>query len=180
MLKNIYLVRHCKAEGQEPEANLTKKGEVDATLLIHKLKDKHIDSIISSPYIRAHHTIRPFADEFNIEVRFDDRLIERKLTPTYFANWVDLLKQSFNDLNVSFEGGESSYDAMRRIVNVTEEALESNNHNIVLVSHGNLIALLLKYFDERIGFDEWLSLSNPDIFELRFIEKNQPVITRIE
>ena len=36
----------------------------------------------------------------------------------------------------------------------------------LLVTHGNLMALLLKYFDDRIGFAEWQQLTNPDVYRI--------------
>jgi 2,3-bisphosphoglycerate-dependent phosphoglycerate mutase len=37
---------------------------------------------------------------------------------------------------------------------------------VVVVSHGNLISLLLHAFDGRPGFATWEALSNPDLFEI--------------
>lgn len=179
MHKHIYIVRHCKAEGQEPEAKLTEKGVQDAYLLVQFFKDKSIDYIISSPYLRAHHTILPFAEEFNVAIHFDNRLTERVLCNSSHSNWLDMLKQSFKDLDLYFEGGESSHTAMNRIVQVVEEALDSESKNIVIVSHGNLIALLLKYFDNRIGFEEWQALSNPDVFKLSFMKNKKTLLQHI-
>ncbi|MUK89833.1 hypothetical protein GMD78_15800 [Ornithinibacillus sp. L9] len=33
------------------------------------------------------------------------------------------------------------------------------------------MTLLLKYFDDSIGFDEWKSLTNPDVFQLQVKEQ---------
>lgn len=57
---------------------------------------------------------------------------------------------------------------MNRAVNVIKEILNSEKKNTVIVSHGNLISLLLKHFDNRIGFEEWEALSNPDVYQLSF------------
>jgi len=38
--------------------------------------------------------------------------------------------------------------------------------NIVLSTHGNLIALILQAFDSSIDFMFWKSLSMPDIYQL--------------
>ena len=38
---------------------------------------------------------------------------------------------------------------------------------MLLVTHGNLMTLLLKQFDNRIGFPEWQQLTNPDIYRIR-------------
>ena len=36
----------------------------------------------------------------------------------------------------------------------------------LLVTHGNLMTLLLKRFNDRIGFPEWQQLTNPDIYRI--------------
>jgi 2,3-bisphosphoglycerate-dependent phosphoglycerate mutase len=52
-LKNIYLIRHCEASGQEPEAKLTNEGIKQAQKLCSLLKDEEIKYIQSSPFERA-------------------------------------------------------------------------------------------------------------------------------
>ena len=32
------------------------------------------------------------------------------------------------------------------------------------------MALILKHFDDRFGFEEWKGLTNPDVYELNFTE----------
>lgn len=67
---------------------------------------------------------------------------------------------------------------MNRAMSVIEEMLNSGFKNIVIVSHGNLISLLLKHFDNQIGFEEWAKMSNPDVFQLSFTE-GMPAVKRI-
>jgi 2,3-bisphosphoglycerate-dependent phosphoglycerate mutase len=89
-----------------------------------------------------------------------------------------MLRQTYYDLDLCYEGGESSNIAMHRAITVVKEVLNSRYENIIIVSHGNLISLLLKYFDDRIGYKEWETLSNPDVFHLSFL-KETPNIERI-
>ncbi|MCR2807080.1 histidine phosphatase family protein [Paenibacillus soyae] len=177
-MKNVYVVRHCKAEGQEPGAKLTEAGAAQAEQLAQFLIRKDIDSIISSPFERAYRTIAPLAEGLGIEVELDERLVERTLSGSDHPDWRDMLMRAYEDLDLSYEGGESSNAAMDRAVGVVEKALNSGHRNVVLVSHGNLISLLLKHYDNRIGFREWEALTNPDVFQLRFIE-DKPNIRRI-
>lgn len=177
-MKNIYVVRHCKADGQASEARLTVTGVEQAEKLATFLADKEIDTIISSPFERAHRTIAPFAEKIGVEITLDERLTERVLTGQNHPDWVDMLRQTFDDMDLCFEGGESSRTAMQRAIPVVMEVLKSNSKNAVIVSHGNLIALLLKHFDDRIGFAEWEALTNPDVYHLSFSEE-KPTIQRI-
>ncbi|MCA0757877.1 histidine phosphatase family protein [Paenibacillus sp. N4] len=177
-MKHVYVVRHCKAEGQEPDAKLTEPGIQQAENLAEFLLDKDIESIVSSPFERAFRTIAPLAEQIGVEVVLDDRLAERILSSKNHPDWRDMLRKTYDDLDLRYEGGESSSTAMGRAISVVMEVLNSEYKNIVFVSHGNLISLLLKHFDDRIGFKEWESLSNPDVFHLSFSE-NKPSIRRI-
>ena len=177
-MKKIYIIRHCEAEGQDHQAQLTDIGCKQALEISEFISDLKVDRIISSPYKRAVQSIQPLAKRLNIDIEFDSRLTERVLSTNNLSDWIEKLKTSFEDIEVKFEGGESSQEAMKRIVNVVEEVFNSKYEHTILVSHGNLISLLLKYYNRHFGFDEWRSLSNPDIFLLENVN-NQVSYARL-
>ena len=51
-------------------------------------------------------------------------------------------------------------------MSVVREALVSTRRCAV-VTHGNLLALILKWADTTVGFELWSRLSNPDVFVLQ-------------
>lgn len=169
-IKNIYLIRHCKAEGQGENARLTETGMKQADELRDFLLPYKIDYIISSPYKRACQTITPLSKQLAIETVIDERLRERVLSNNNDPAWREMLKKTFSNLDLNFEGGESSREAMNRAISVLNDVLDSGYKNVAVVTHGNLLSLLLKYYDERIGFKEWEAMSNPDVFQLASIE----------
>jgi 2,3-bisphosphoglycerate-dependent phosphoglycerate mutase len=177
-MKNIFIVRHCKAEGQAADAPLTGQGIQQALELAEFLSDKGIDHIVSSPYLRAYDTIKPLANLIGVKVVMDERLTERVLSGRNEPAWREMLRRTYDDLDLCYEGGESSRTAMHRAVHVVEEVLQNSSQNAVIVSHGNLVSLLLKHYDDRIGFREWEALSNPDVYQLRFLQ-DAPDIHRI-
>lgn len=178
MDKKIYLIRHCQAEGQPPESKLTAEGIKQAEKLADFLSSIKVDRIISSPFLRAVETIRPFAQKATIEIETDERLAERVLSSSSMPDWLEKLKLTFNDLDLKYEGGESSKEAMDRIIQAVNEMIESHAQNSVLVTHGNIMSLLLKSYNKSFGFDEWLQLSNPDVYCLSF-KNNEVHIARI-
>lgn len=177
-MRNVYVVRHCKAEGQAADAALTETGVKQAKALAGFLSEKPIDYIVSSPYKRAYRTIQPLADLLNLPVVFDHRLTERVLSGSNHTDWRERLRRTYDELDLCYEGGESSNTAMSRAAAVVREVLDGGYNHAVIVSHGNLISLLLKYFDDRIGFAEWEALSNPDVYLLSFAQE-PPAIERI-
>ncbi|WP_426454978.1 histidine phosphatase family protein [Paenibacillus sp. S-38] len=177
-MKHIYVVRHAQAEGQEPDAKLTQLGIRQSEKLAEFFMDKEVDYIVSSPFERACATIRPFAEQRGIGVQVDDRLAERVLSSRNLPAWREMLSKTYVDLDLCYEGGESSRTAMQRALGVVTEIRSSRYSSAVIVSHGNLISLLLKCYDHRMGFKEWELLTNPDVYRLSFSE-GLPGIQRI-
>ncbi|ADE72648.1 MULTISPECIES: histidine phosphatase family protein [Priestia] len=180
-MKTFILVRHCKAEGQEEGAILTEEGKKEAINLITYLNKVNckITKIISSPYERAVKTIEPYAKEVGLSIQIDNRLSERRLSNKSLTNWLELLKQTFDDIDLVIEGGESTREATERAINLIREEIEySKEQNTLLVTHGNLMSLILRYFDESFGFNEWANLTNPDVYRID-IEDNQISIKRL-
>ena len=161
-MKTIYLVRHCSATGQEPDAELSDLGHQQAEELVSFFKEKKIQHIVSSPFKRAQDSIQPTAQSKNISITIDERLAERTLSSGNLLNWLELLEETFTDLDMKLDGGESSREATVRAINVLNESPS----NSVLVTHGNLMSLILKHFDDSIGFQDWKTLSNPDVYTL--------------
>ena len=178
MLKKCYLMRHCEAEGQAADAPLTKKGMKQAELIADFFSTMHVDRIISSPFKRAVQSIVPFTEKAGITLETDERLTERVLSNENLLDWLEKLEASFEDMGLRYAGGETSLEAMTRINEVLEEIDKSDAETSVIVTHGNLLSLALKYYDREFGFEGWRNLSNPDIFLLQ-IDCDQVVIQRV-
>jgi 2,3-bisphosphoglycerate-dependent phosphoglycerate mutase len=66
---------------------------------------------------------------------------------------------------------------MRRGRSVIDEILAQPIRSAVVMTHGRLMALILRSFDPQFGFQEWAALSNPDVYRLA-IEAGQVQIMR--
>lgn len=164
-MQPLVLVRHAAASGQEATAPLTVEGHRQAQRLAEVLVPFQLERIISSPFVRAVDSIAPFCTRANLPVETDDRLVERVLNPPPEADWRVHLRRSFEDLDYALDGGESGRTAQARGLSVMRTAVASGRR-CVLVTHGNLLALLLQSFDATFGFERWATLSNPDVFVL--------------
>lgn len=173
-LRPLYLVRHCRATGQAPGALLTPAGEAQAVALADLLAPLGITSIVSSPYARATASIAPLAARLGIPVETDDRLVERVLSPVSLPEWRAHLATSFDDPDYHLAGGESSRAAATRGIAALGDAHNHPGSATVVVTHGNMLALLLRHFDARVGFGTWETLSNPDVYRV-VKEPNQPI-----
>lgn len=166
MNETLYLVRHGQATGQAPEATLTTEGMAQAQMLAEFLSGVSIDQIVSSPFTRAIQSIEPLAQRLGMEIKMDDRLIEAVLSTIDYPDWLDRLRSTFSDFDLSFEGGESSRTATERAVASINDALQSGTDSTLTVTHGRLMTLILKHFDPKYGFEDWRNLSAPDVYRV--------------
>ncbi|MGK9234571.1 histidine phosphatase family protein [Inquilinus limosus] len=160
----FYLIRHCRAAGQEPEASLTDEGREQAHRLSDRLAGLPIARIVSSPFLRARDSAAPLAERLGLPVGIDARLAERVLAAEPAEDWRDRLRRSFVDPALAWPGGESGAAATRRGLAALMDAAAGAEGAVAIVTHGNLLALLLQSFDGRDGFAAWAALSNPDVF----------------
>lgn len=169
-MKTIFLIRHCQAEGQQPEAPLTLQGTIQAAALNSFFTELTAGQIISSPFKRAIDSVQPLADRMNLSIKTDARLSERVLSTDHLPDWQKKLRMTFEDESLTFKGGESSREAAGRILEVIHELPE--DENTIIVTHGNLLSLLLKHYNPDFGYDDWSRLSNPDVYALEGTGRN--------
>ncbi|MED1864766.1 histidine phosphatase family protein [Fictibacillus nanhaiensis] len=162
----ITAVRHCKAEGQESNAPLTAEGEQQAKDLAVFLEGQHFDCVISSPFKRAIDTIKPFAELRESSILVDDRLAERILSAENDPNWRSNLERTYKEEHLKFPGGESTFEAKERITSFINELQAKSYKSVLIVTHGNLLSLLINLYDPSFGFKEWELLSNPDVYQI--------------
>jgi 2,3-bisphosphoglycerate-dependent phosphoglycerate mutase len=162
----VLLVRHCESSGQHPEAQLTDAGCTQALDLAERLAGFPIDYIVSSPYARAIGTIEPFARRMDLPLNVDERLAERRLSPEPLDHWREIVRLSFLSLDSGVPGGESPRETLRRGWAAIDSVLEGGHRLPAVVSHGQLLSLVLHSIDPGFGFAGWESLRNPDVYLL--------------
>jgi 2,3-bisphosphoglycerate-dependent phosphoglycerate mutase len=174
----IIAVRHCKAEGQESSAPLTAEGEQQARELAEFLKGQHFDSVVSSPFKRAIDTILPYSKQNNISIMTDDRLAERVLItePDPKWDWRSNLERTYKEEHLKFPGGESTFEAKQRVSSFIKDLESRQYESVLVVSHGNLLSLMINLYDSSFGFKEWALLSNPDVY---LIDTSQNNVTKL-
>lgn len=162
----VLLVRHCASSGQYADAPLTDAGCKQALDLAERLAAFPIDHIVSSPYARAIGTIEPFAKHAGLPLHLDERLAERRLSPQPIDHWREIVRLSFESLDSGVPGGESARETLRRGWAAIQKIMEGEHRLPVVVSHGQLLSLVLHSIDPGFGFAGWQSLRNPDVYLL--------------
>jgi 2,3-bisphosphoglycerate-dependent phosphoglycerate mutase len=80
------------------------------------------------------------------------------------SHWREALRQTFTDLDLAWPGGESSRTAMARGRAVIDGLLAQPERTPIVVTHGNLMTLILRSFEASYDFHAWERLSNPDVY----------------
>ncbi len=175
-MKKLVLIRHCQAEGRHRDSPLTYHGINQAHRLAEFLEEKNyqIDKVFSSPYMRSLETIRPYSLKTGVKIVVDSRLSERILSSEPVEDWLDAIETSFEDLDYALPGGESSNDALNRVLELIEEIKQDEDdcETVAFVTHGNLLSILLRHFDHSYGFKQWRLLRKPDVFIIEYDQEN--------
>ncbi|MGG2935319.1 histidine phosphatase family protein [Bacillus pacificus] len=182
-MATIYFVRHAHSTytKEERERPLSEKGHLDAENVTSLLKDRHIDVVISSPYKRAIQTVQGIANTYDVSIQIEEDLRERLLSSESVADFNDAVQKVWEDWDFAHEGGESNDVAQRRAVICMQNILKKyEGKNIVIGTHGNIMVLLMNYFDSKYDFRFWKTIRMPDIFKLNFHNEDLVSAERIE
>lgn len=177
-MKKIYLLSHCSASGQHKDSPLTTEGTRQAQLISIFLKKNEfpIDRIISSSYFRAIESIKPYSDKSGIEIELDNRLHEFVLSNEPVEDWIEAFEQSFFDPDFHLPGGESGKEALERADEVLEKIFkEDKSSHVIVVTHRNLLSLILNRYDESFSFEDWKELNNHEIRIITYDKEVQSV-----
>ena len=182
--KKIYLIRHGKAsmEGSDRQRNLDEDGKVQAISLCKKIKKEFQDKkikIFSSPFARAVQTVENLSHDMNVQIEQIASLEEIKMGKDSQFNKHQIIEKMWEDKDFKTEDGVSQTEH----VNIIKVELDKifndfydNEYDLILVSHGNSIGIILKYFFKiQFVFEDWKKISMPDMYYLEF--NNENIIT---
>lgn len=182
----IYMIRHAESPfiiGQERTRKLSNQGEIDAKKVTAIMNEKEIDLVVSSPYIRAIQTIEGIVDSKNIEVKVFEELRERQLKGAYKLPEEEIqqaIKKSFEDIDFKLSGGESVRDVQNRAIPIIKDLLNKYEAKTIIIgTHGNVMTIILNYFNKEYGYDFWENTSKPDIYKVVFSKKKLQLVQRI-
>ncbi len=182
----LYLIRHGETEWNKArrfqgwtDIELSDEGKSQAALLGERFKKIDVDEIYSSPLKRAVETAKAIADNKNIEIKMNENFKEIN-----FGEWEGLtateISQKFGsgfDEFIKYPEmgsfpGEMSFDNVtERIKRGLKEVIDGkDDKNIVIVSHGGIVRLIIKYL---MGFEgewynkTWIDNTSVSIVEIR-------------
>ena len=182
MITNLYFVRHAHSHYSTDELGrpLSERGLEDAKQITELLQGENMDVVISSPYKRAYQTVEGIARKIEKEIETIDAFKERILSKEPVADFVEAVLQVWTDFDFSHPNGESSHNAQSRGVRATKDILKKyEGQNVVIGTHGNIMVLIMNYFDPIYDFEFWKQLEMPDIYQLSFIDQQLIEVKRL-
>ncbi len=185
----IYFIRHGIApfsieHERSGGTSLSEQGVLDAKRVAELLSNEDIDVIVSSSYFRALETVSPLAELIKKEIIPYIELIERPIASlNYAVSEEELLigiEQSFVDIDFCLPEGETTRQAQERAIPLIMKLLSDfKGKKIAIGTHGNIMTIILNYFDSSYGFEFWKQTSKPDIYRLEFEEKELKLVDRL-
>lgn len=168
-MKKVYFIRHGETQSnssglyQSPDVPLSDNGLKGALAVAERCTHLGADVVIASPFVRAQQTAACIGEHIGKPVVTFEHAHEvmnaRTMWGKHFASeesqaYEEERTSRFIDPSWNFEGAENYYDVSKRVMACIEMLEQSQESNIIFVSHGNflrfLIARLLLEKDDSI------------------------------
>ena len=182
MLTKIYLVRHAHSNYSNDELgrSVSEEGRMHVEHVSKLLIEENIEVFISSPYRRAIQTVAGAAEVLGMNIELNESFKERTLSSIPVEDFETTIQNVWNDPSFSLEGGESNIQAQQRGIGGLTEILEGyKGKRVAIGTHGNIMAIIMNYYDSRYNYEFWKGLSMPDIYKLSFDDNRLVDVERI-
>lgn len=173
----VYLIRHGESQGNVdrihmfPFDPLTNKGVKQAKKLAKSFQKLPIDLIITSSFIRAKHTAEIITERINKPFLESDLFVEAKRPKEIEGKKIDapettkirmFIKDNFCNLKFRFSDEETLLDLKKRAEKALEFIKKQKVKNILVVSHGDFIRMLvlLTISNSQTSPQEYLNMKN--------------------
>ncbi len=180
-MNHFFICRHCKSvlDGPDTERELDSDGLLQSKSLSNKISELIDENTIiySSPFKRAVESLMPLKEKLSsVEIREVDELREINIGKSDDLSKHEIIENMWKDENFKVPNGESQSECFNRMKPFLDRLFEEykvQKKNIILVTHGNLIGIIIKfYFGLDFNFKMWKSISMPDFYKLEFDDNN--------
>ena len=90
------------------------------------------------------------------------------------------IKTSNKDIGFHLKDGESIRGVQNRAIPVIKDLLKNyQGKTIIKGTHGNVMTIIMNYFDKAYGYEFWKNTSKPDIYKLEFSGENLLSVHRL-
>ncbi|QHQ63255.1 histidine phosphatase family protein [Anaerocolumna sedimenticola] len=173
-MTTVYFIRHAEPDFEVHDdllRPLTVKGHADAKLVTAYLKDKEIDEVLSSPYLRAIDTVKDFADESGLNIKVIYEFRERKVDSAWIEDFTSFSKKQWEDFDYKLADGESLREVQERNIKALNDVLLLHKgKNIVIGTHGTALSTIINYYQNTYGYEDFEKMKRlmPWIVKMQF------------
>lgn len=154
----VYFIRHGESEGnigpfvQGPEESLTQDGVKQAEFMAKRFLPLSLDTILSSPEVRAKKTAEILSQNINKPIEFSDLLVEfikpsviikKPKKDPKVKEIKKLMKDNFHVPGWKHSDEENFEDLKERALKLLNNLLTRKEQNIVVVTHGIFMRMLV-------------------------------------
>lgn len=175
----IHLVRHAHADWSADDNRPLSPAGMQAAQALRLILSPHpLTAVYTSPSRRSVMTIEPLAESLAITPTVEPDLRERALPMVPVTDFHQRIRDYWQSPQQVMDG-ESNVAAQARGVSVVRQVLARHaGDDVVVATHGNLLALILNGFDPAIGYEFWQRLSFPDVYRVTFESGTLANVTR--
>lgn len=115
-----------------------------------------------------------------LEIELDERFKECALPEMPAEDFESCIQKVWEDHDFSFPGGESNNCAQKRgIEGLVDVLVKYRGKRIAIGTHGNIMAIMMNFYDSKYGYEFWKDLSMLDIYKLSFKDNKLIDVKRI-
>lgn len=180
-MTTVYFIRHAQSDRfhhDDRTRPLTAEGLSDTHKAADALKNVGIQHVISSPYKRTVQTVQSLSDETGIEIEMCEMLRERNAGVWHGDNFIDFIRQQWEDRNYHAEGGESLSQVQERCITALNEILDRyKGQTIALSTHGTALSVMLDKLYPGFGFEGFMRIIDfmPYVVKIVFSDDKKTV-----
>ncbi len=158
-MTQVYFIRHAEPNYRNHDdfnRELSPRGMEDRHLVTEFLMDKGIDAVLSSPYVRALETIRPFAEAARLPIVHVPDFRERKVDNVWIDDFDAFARNQWADFDYRLADGESLREVQERNVAALTRVLDDYaGQRVAIGGHGTAISTVLNFCDAGFGYREF-------------------------
>lgn len=170
-MTTLYFVRHCRPDFSVAEDSvrpLTEEGKQDISKINRYLDDKAVDVVVSSPFVRAVDSIKPFADANGKEIIVIDGLRERA-NGSFVNDYEEYTKKQWEDFTFKKEFGESLAEVQERNLAALAHILTKfEGKNIAVSSHITSLCTIINHYQPDFGYEQVKEIKDVMPFVVKF------------
>ena len=195
-VKNIYVIRHGETDWNKShrfqgstDIKLNETGREQALKLRPLLQQLQIESVYSSPLLRAYETAELATQELKLTIQKDERLQETNIGEAEGLTMDELLQKFGEDcitrwrsyderlLDYRFPNGESKREMMYRVRRAFIDIAQNSNRNSMAVfAHGMVMRAMTYIFGEGMPWDVQY-FSNGSVHHYIWTDENTELLT---